>query len=110
MAVNKKTKAPKTAVLKDMDNNPVFPITLAQNIIGDVGSSGTEVEANPVDEATDKLEKIKIDNSIFSISTGSIVPLTTEPTADNPDGDLKIVILDVEPAHYYDGYWYLIKS
>ena len=39
-----------------------------------------------------------------------ITYLTTAPSADNTDGDLKFVILDHEPATYYNGYYYIITE
>ena len=41
--------------------------------------------------------------------TDSLPYLTTAPSADNADG-LKIVVLDEEPATYYDGYYYIITE
>lgn len=35
---------------------------------------------------------------------------TIEPTADNTEGDLKIVILDAEPTNRYEGYQYYITE
>lgn len=42
--------------------------------------------------------------------SGSVNYLTTAPTADNTDGDLKFVVLDSEPETKYDGYYYLITE
>lgn len=39
-----------------------------------------------------------------------IKPITEAPTADNPDDDLKIVILDKAPEAEYNGYLYLITD
>ena len=36
--------------------------------------------------------------------------LTTAPVANNPDNDLKFVVLDQEPATYYSGYYYIITE
>ena len=41
--------------------------------------------------------------------TDSLPYLTTAPSAANADG-LKIVVLDEEPATYYDGYYYIITE
>ena len=42
--------------------------------------------------------------------TGQLPYLTTAPSADNTSGFLKIVVLDAEPATYYDGYYYIITE
>lgn len=39
-----------------------------------------------------------------------IKPITEAPTADNPDDDLKIVVLENEPLEKYNGYLYLCKN
>lgn len=36
--------------------------------------------------------------------------ITEAPTADNPDDDLKIVVLENEPATKYEGYLYLCEK
>ena len=41
-------------------------------------------------------------------SASGIQYTTTAPTEDNPDGDLKFVILSEEPAQKYEGYFYII--
>ena len=39
-----------------------------------------------------------------------IKPITEAPTADNPDDDLKIVVLEKEPLEKYNGYLYLCEK
>lgn len=41
---------------------------------------------------------------------GNIQYLTTAPTQANTNGLLQIVVLDAEPATYYDGYYYIITE
>lgn len=41
---------------------------------------------------------------------GNIQYLNTAPTQANTNGLLQIVVLDAEPANYYDGYYYIIKE
>ena len=40
----------------------------------------------------------------------SISYLTTAPSADNTSGRLEFVVLDAEPATYYNGYYYIITG
>lgn len=42
--------------------------------------------------------------------TGQLPYLTVAPVADNTSGFLKIVVLDAEPATYYNGYYYIITE
>ena len=41
-------------------------------------------------------------------SASGVTYLTEAPTEDNPDDDLKFVVLDQEPATKYEGYFYII--
>ena len=74
---------------------------------------GSEVSPNPTPTGTEAdLTAIEIDGTIYKIPTTAtgISYLTTEPNADNPDGDLKIVILSSEPTTKYDGYFYIVTE
>ena len=59
----------------------------------EVGGGGTAVEANPQEEATQQLEKIKIDNIAYNIAGGgsggfSVYVVKFEPKTKNPPNQL----------------------
>jgi len=69
------------------------------------------VEANPsVPEGTTPtdLTGVKIGAGYFQ--TQSLPYLTTAPTGNNTNGNLIVVVLNSEPATYYNGYLYLISE
>ena len=46
----------------------------------------------------------------YKLNIKAIPYLTTAPTADFSGPGLKIVVLDAEPATYYNGYYYIITE
>lgn len=77
-----------------------------QSITGPAGSPGTQIMDS--EDIIKEAAGAQYPNT-YKLYINSIPYLTTAPTADNANG-LKIVVLDAEPATYYDGYYYIITE
>lgn len=81
------------------------PMTNSEDLI--IGSSG----GYPTRLAKgNNNELLGVNNSGNLAYTKNLPYITTAPTADNTGGGIIIVVLDSEPATYYDGYYYIITE
>lgn len=78
------------------------------------GDSGSDVEANPTGTATEELNKLRVDNTIYSIPEGSEVVVYGEASgsiakfddgSNKPMSKCKIDINAVQDLHGYDSPW-----
>lgn len=80
-----------------------MPIVYEMSVTTSASVSGVSITI-----ATDDTRVYSIEENIYTPEGVSYI--TTAPSADNTDGDLKFVILSSEPATYYDGYLYIVTG
>ena len=77
-----------------------------ESVQGPPGTPGTQIMDS---QDIEKEEAGPQYPNTYKLYINSIPYLTTAPVADNPNG-LKIVVLNAEPATYYNGYYYIITE
>lgn len=122
-----------------VDVELIVPIKAGEGLVVDADDQDESIEVHLDSTVTGKLDRalltpistpvsdqlVSVDTSnaqeMLDVGTGLEVSagalnvtgvryLTTAPSANNPDGDLKPVVLSAEPATYYTGYYYIITG
>jgi hypothetical protein len=89
------------------DSSKATPVA----VVDELGGGGTTVVPNPSGEATDTLEKLQIDQTIYDFATSNVYGEASGAIASFSDGSakpLKSLVVDINPIqdlHGYDAPW-----